>query len=64
MTPARAAEISAWALWWASMVAMGASFAAIAQRDWPLAAVSVATMLMLAWASGSERETQALLEDS
>ena len=52
---AAAARASSWTLWFLSLVAMGAVFATVADRDplaWPLTAI----MLLLAWSAGMERE--------
>lgn len=62
---ASAARVSSWGLWFLSIVGMGAAFAAIHDRDWPMAVALTLVALLLALAAGHERqEMRAALEQA
>ena len=59
---ADAAKVSAWSLWFLSLVALGAALTAIHNGDMFDAAGLTLVMVLLAWAAGSERREQRACE--
>lgn len=53
---ASAARASSWALWFLSLVGLGACLASIHDRDWPMVAALALVTALLALAAGHERQ--------